>query len=299
MDFALACAYLVSCNSDRAFNPNPNEFFGGTIDHDQLDAAEISAGSDETVEEEITDLPITTTAKLSVGTSAACSLDNTGRVLCFGSNQQGGLGDPLAGESSGIPNYVDLTRIDGLAPETTAIQLSGSQTSFCAVMGDGRILCWGGGGGGRLGRGSEDDSSSATSPMYVDTNVIDGITRGSSAIAVSHHSTAGCAIMEDRSLYCWGRDILGKLGLGDGVQDTSIPMQVYDGSNPENQVKQISRAFAHTCAILMSGRVSCWGSGANYRLGTGTLDNQESPTLISEQYFDGNSEDPDKIPVSH
>lgn len=78
--------------------------------------------------------------RIAVAFWAACAVDDTGRVLCWGSGPVVGPGP------SGTPRV-----IDGVAD---AVEISVSTLAACATTKQGEILCWGDGKGGQTGYGS-------------------------------------------------------------------------------------------------------------------------------------------------
>ncbi|MGB0152329.1 MAG: hypothetical protein ACPF92_08430, partial [Candidatus Poseidoniaceae archaeon] len=98
--------------------------------------------------------------------------------------------------------------------------------------------------------------------------------RGLTAVDVSvgdHHT---CAILDNGLLKCWGRDDYGQLGdgsstygrQGDGdplVEPSIFPIDL----GPGRSAVAVSAGSLHTCAILDSGDVKCWGLGASGQLG--------------------------------
>ena len=86
-----------------------------------------------------------------------------------------------------------------------------------------------------------------------------------------------CAIMENHSVYCWGRNYFGMLGNG-GTSSSNVPVAVEDFGNSRFAVS-ISAGGYTTCAILNTGEISCWGyAGIGGRLGNG--DNQDSSVPV-------------------
>jgi alpha-tubulin suppressor-like RCC1 family protein len=79
---------------------------------------------------------------------------------------------------------------------------------------------------------------------------VNGITVAT-AISVGLHHT--CALLFD-TVKCWGRNNVGQLGDGTTV-DSSSPVPVIGIKN----VKMISVAEFHSCALLLNRTVKCWG----------------------------------------
>jgi len=71
-------------------------------------------------------------------------------------------------------------------------------------------------------------------------------------------------IAKSGQINCWGTNSLGQLGNGDSsISKSSIPLSV---KNINNAVK-ISTGTNHTCALLDSGRMQCWGDNTYGELG--------------------------------
>jgi alpha-tubulin suppressor-like RCC1 family protein len=78
-----------------------------------------------------------------------------------------------------------------------------------------------------------------------------------------------CALLGTGSVRCWGSNSAGQLGYGNGNPAVAgTPAQ--NGDVPVGgAVTQIAAGSNHTCALLATGAVRCWGSAANGRLGYG------------------------------
>jgi alpha-tubulin suppressor-like RCC1 family protein len=81
-----------------------------------------------------------------------------------------------------------------------------------------------------------------------------------------------CALLEDRTVRCWGSNLSGQLG--DGTTDARLnPVSVLAsgtaGASPVvlGGVTQIAAGDSHTCALLEDGTVRCWGRNVDGRLG--------------------------------
>lgn len=77
-----------------------------------------------------------------------------------------------------------------------------------------------------------------------------------------------CAVLEDKSLWCWGLNDFGQLGIG-GTEQQSRPKRV-----PLNDVVYANLGERHTCAVLEDGSVHCWGSNERAQLGIGPADSE-------------------------
>src|SRR4030095_7692789 len=93
---------------------------------------------------------------------------------------------------------------------------------------------------------------------------------GGKVLALAAGEVHTCALLEDASVRCWGDGFSGELGYGNtetiGDDESSASAGSVDvGGN----VIQLAAGSTYTCALLDTGRVRCWGSGDNGRLGYG------------------------------
>ncbi len=138
----------------------------------------------------------------------------------------------------------------------------GSHT--CALLESGQIKCWGNNWAGQLGDGT---SENRYEPVLV-TDISD-------AQWISAGESHTCAVLDDGSVQCWGDNSDGQLG--DGTDAGHIaPAAVKDLAGPASAVESGS---VHTCALLESGEVQCWGSNYYGRLGSGR-DYRTTPVMV-------------------
>ena len=84
--------------------------------------------------------------------------------------------------------------------------LSAGEDHTCAIRDDGRVLCWGEGDFGKLGIGNTNDKSS---PQFTNS-----LGTGRKAIDISAGGEHTCAVLDNGSVMCWGRDNYGQIGDG-------------------------------------------------------------------------------------
>lgn len=85
--------------------------------------------------------------------------------------------------------------------------------------------------------------------------------------AGQHHS---CAVTTSGGVKCWGSNDRGQLGDGT-IQQRLVPTQV---PGLESGVASVQAGLLHTCALMTSGGVKCWGYNAFGQAGNGTFDNE-------------------------
>lgn len=198
--------------------------------------------------------------EISIGVSFACARSAAGHVWCWGSNADGRLGD---GSTLDRPRPV---LVHGLP--TPAIQLSNGSGHACALLDTGSVYCWGRNDRGQLGNGTTGDGSVV--PVRV-LNLAGTVTRIESG---GRHT---CALTEDGRLQCWGWNASGQLGDGE-TRDRPVGGSV---QGLEERVVDFSAGDSHTCAVLESGAVMCWGFNASGQVGDGTTTNRPLPVAVS------------------
>jgi alpha-tubulin suppressor-like RCC1 family protein len=199
-------------------------------------------------------------AQISAGTSTTCALLTTGNVRCWGNNQSGQLGygntnrvgDILAPASAGDVEVGGVVR-----------QIAAGSSFSCALLTTGQVRCWGSGtslgyGGGEA-IGDDEDPASAG-----DVNVGGTVTQ----ISAARHT---CAVLDTGDVRCWGRNSEAQLGYG---HLTNVELAELAGSvSLGSRTVQLSAGAFHTCAVLATGNVRCWGDGAFGKLGYGNVNN--------------------------
>ncbi len=237
--------------------------------------------------------PGRTATAISVGDFHTCALLDDGNVRCWGFAANGRLGygnESNIGddEAPGSVGPVDL------GPGRTAVAISAGGVHTCALLDDASLRCWGFGVDGRLGYATSgnigDDGYGASSNIGDDeTPATAGpvdIGAGRTAVAISAGSFNTCALLDDRSVRCWGVGDNGQLGYGnrDRIGDDETPGSVGPVDlGAGRTATAISAGSAQVCALLDDGNVRCWGFRGDGRLGYGnseTIGNDETPGSV-------------------
>src|SRR5262249_41366579 len=111
---------------------------------------------------------------------------------------------------------------------------------------DGQVWCWGDNRSGQLGTG---DTARRLVPTAIDPQGLGQVETNQ----LFPGGTPSCALRDDNTLWCWGGNRYGQLGIGNTDQRPS-PVQV---------LTNVSGAYtggAHTCAIKTDGSLWCWGN---------------------------------------
>jgi cysteine-rich repeat protein len=200
--------------------------------------------------------------QLAAGWMHTCALLETGAVRCWG---HGGAGQLGYGNTSHIG--------DGEAPATAGdvdvggvvVQLAAGEWHTCALLETGAVRCWGYGGAGQLGYGHTSNIGEDETPATAGDVPVGGVVV---RLAVGAWHT--CALLETGAVRCWGRGQEGQLGYGSTshIGDDEAPATAGD-VDVGGVVVQLAADGHHTCALLETGAVRCWGNGGGGRLGYG------------------------------
>jgi len=149
----------------------------------------------------------------------------------------------------------------------TGSTLASGLRHTCVVLDNGSVSCWGANHQGQLGNGNYTDLDS---PILTSS-----FGNGRTAVAISSGQTHMCAILDNGSVSCWGNNYYGQLGDGSNMI-RNTPTQTLSLGNGTTAVA-ISSGPSHTCAVLDSGSVSCWGGNGYGQLGDGTRNERNTP----------------------
>ena len=162
-------------------------------------------------------------------------------------------------------------------------QLDSGGSHTCSIEA-GAVRCWGLGFSGQLGYGNKEnvgDNEPPGAAGRVDLGT------GRTAMAISAGEFHTCALLDNGSVRCWGFNGDGRLGLGheNDIGDDETPGSVAPVNlGTGRTATAISAGGAHTCAILNTGAVLCWGFGEDGRLGYGdeaTIGDDEEPGALA------------------
>ena len=216
------------------------------------------------------------------GRQYSCLVDTDGGVVCFGSGavtgeRGNGTTHLCFGPTCLGSNYVSLP--------ARAAQVTTGGGFTCAALVDGTVYCWGLDGYGQLGHDPKDAGASgldsgvddccsvepgcsSSTPCMAFAVVVPGLDNVKEVHAGGTHA---CALRNDGSVWCWGANDLGQLGIG--ATDTSGTPR----PTPPTPVSNMTDAVAltvgdsHSCVIRKDGTVWCWGANDRGQLGNGAV----------------------------
>jgi alpha-tubulin suppressor-like RCC1 family protein len=151
-------------------------------------------------------------------------------------------------------------------PKLEAKAITAGLNHTCAVLSGGAVQCWGDNQDSQLGDGTTTQSSVPVT--------VTGITN---AVAVAAGQVHTCALLSGGTVQCWGGNFQGELGDGTSTEKSSVPVTVTGITN----AIAVAASLNHTCAVLRSGTVQCWGDSYWGELGNGTWTNSSLPVAVT------------------
>jgi alpha-tubulin suppressor-like RCC1 family protein len=188
---------------------------------------------------------------------------------CWGGAAAGQLGlgnTPPATQDKPYPSMVPL--FDGANPRVRVIAAGGTHTCVKAVA-SASIRCFGANDHGQLGGGPLPPYG------YADATLGMGAATATSVTAGAAHT---CALDTDGRVWCWGRGDEGQIGDGArGDRPAPTLLALGDGVTATD----VAAGGAHSCALVTTGKVLCWGRGAEGQVASAGKTDVLTPTPVA------------------
>jgi len=199
---------------------------------------------------------LTNWSSIASGGLASFAIKTDGSLWAWGRNTSGQLG------LSNLKPYSSPVQVGSL---TNWLSIATGQYNVCAIKTDGTLWSWGINASGESGLGNRTNYSS---PMQV------GALTNWSAVAVGLSGVDHTmAVKTDGTLWAWGRNDTGQLGLGNRTNYSS-PVQVGALTN----WKTPAAGLSFTGVIKKDGTLWTWGNWLG--LGLGSSNNYSSPKQV-------------------
>ncbi|MGD0272666.1 MAG: hypothetical protein ABSB96_02925 [Gaiellaceae bacterium] len=239
--------------------------------------------------------------------NSTCAVLGSGMIKCWGASAEGALGD------LSLPN---IERGYSLSPVTVAgvtnaVAISdGNSTERCAVLGTGKIECW--------GSAFEGEECPDCTEEDLKPALVEGIPEATAVVnnVRIDYETTYCALIYDGTVSCWWAEELegrikgisdaisiasaghetcalvsgGKVACWDAFSDTSNPEEVkgledaisIDGGGGEESIwPSTGSNESHFCAVVSDGGVECWGDDYSGELGDGVSAHRSYPVPVT------------------
>jgi alpha-tubulin suppressor-like RCC1 family protein len=211
--------------------------------------------------------PVTQAA---AGNSYTCVILEGGSLRCWGVLGYSGLSLVYA-----ISNDADETPAQGSDLEVGAevIQVSLGREFACALLSSGGVRCWGF--PGLFGQGNTGQLGYANAEVIGDNETpaaARDIDIGGTVLQIAAGDQHVCALLDVGTVRCWGSGEDGRLGYANenNIGDDESPASAGD-VDVGGPVVQIAAGESHSCALLASGGVRCWGDAWDSFRGGGWL----------------------------
>ena len=197
------------------------------------------------------------------GNAGLWGLDNTGALYFFGDNIPGNIAPSSPTLITGLPVIKDI-------PDVIYGAASSSNRTMYILGNDGSAWGWGLNSNGQVGGGT---TNFASSPVQVIGGILFDKLFSCNAVSASNGSAFG--LTSDGTLYAWGINASGQLGLGDVIPRSS-PVAVLGGL----KFKHVSALGASVLAIASDNSLYSWGINTSGQLGLGDTTPRSSPVAV-------------------
>lgn len=199
---------------------------------------------------------------LSAGEDHSCAINLAGELWCWGKNE-----DLQLGNENVEPHTIPVP-VNGMPPIE---RIACGDDHSCAVAEDASLWCWGENEFGQLGRGTTTLAEAEPTEVAAGARWRDVAAQGDFT----------CAVREEGTLWCWGRNDDGQLGTDDTTErDTATQV------GAATDWLSVSTGVTHSCGLRAGGDVYCWGTNSYGELGLGDTTARLTPTAIGHQASD-------------
>lgn len=240
----------------------------------------------------------------SVSELYSCSiLMGTRGLACWGARTKH-LGTENSMNVGGGPPAPLHVTVDFGAPIDQVSSIATGINHACAILTDGgSTWCWGATVYGAVGVspcGAPQCSTPDHNPPF-DTDFVTEVpvlahTTAARSVGVGQYHT--CIIQTDDTVYCWGSNAEGQLGLGvaasavlpagscrpdlnNAFTECSLePVEAYAVNSIEGRPLRITTGSNHNCTLTDAGDVYCWGDNYYGQLGHVSLQSSSTPLLV-------------------
>jgi len=202
---------------------------------------------------------------VAAGTEHNLALRSDGTLWSWGLSDFGQLGAVL-GNGTPVASRTAPVQV-GTGSSWVAVAAAGGASSY-ALRADGTLWAWGDNSFGQLGNGDASGTQVNTPAQVLNPS-------GIPFVAVASGAGHALALQADGSLWSWGSNDSGQLGLRDsqaalpsGTLPRATPVQVLvQGANSDNDWSAIAAGGSHSLALKANGTLWSWGSNSNGQLG--------------------------------
>lgn len=216
--------------------------------------------------------PFTGVMSISAGNDHTCALTKTGLVYCWGDNTYGQIGN-----GTNANQYEGAILAGGGALPVVSAVATGTDFT-CALTKTGLVYCWGINSAGQLG--NDNIGTDATAPAQVLAS-LGSITPLTNVTAISAGDSHACALTKSKTVYCWGSNISGQLGIREtgSAYGYALVAKLNASDTALANIVAIAAGAGHTCAST-STTSYCWGKNEAGEIGDDSLTLRNGAVIV-------------------
>jgi alpha-tubulin suppressor-like RCC1 family protein len=208
-----------------------------------------------------------------------CAILDNDTVKCWGSNNDGSLGQGDKVNRGLAPSELgDALPAINLGTGRKVKQLAAGAWHACAILDNNAVKCWGANSFGQLGLGDNQRRGDGPGEMGDALPAVNfGTGRTPKSIAAG--ATFTCVHMDNNQVKCWGDNLSGSLGYGDTVRRGDNAGEMADALPTVNvgtgrTVKALRAGGGVVCVLRDDQALVCWGTNGAGNLGIDASDNR-------------------------
>lgn len=194
-----------------------------------------------------------------------------GAVVSWGINNYGQLGNGGT-TNSGTP--VQIADVGGSGTLGSVVSAAGGSVRSMALLQNGTVVSWG---QGPLGDGTNNNSLTPVKVVGPNgTGLLSGV------IAIAEGDRASYALTQNGTVWSWGDNGLGDLGIGSTGGSSQLPVQVVSqtGAGALDGVVEIAAGTDQALALKSNGTIWAWGDNYGGDLGTNRTGSSGTPAQV-------------------
>lgn len=211
---------------------------------------------------------------VAAGSKYSAALCSDGKVVVWGRNNHGQLGNESAVQSNEVPVDVSVT---GVLAGKTVVAISSGELHMLALCSDGTIVSWGANSSGQLG------NNGTAFPSNVPVLVSDtGGLAGKTPILIAAGGRHSMALCSDGMIASWGGNDNGQLGNNSTSFRFKVPTLIpTTGLLSGKNIVAIAAGSKHSFALCSEGLLVAWGSNSMGQLGNNSTSLSRTPVAVS------------------
>lgn len=207
-------------------------------------------------------VPAPASPQIAAGERFSLELQPSGRLLAWGDNATGELGDGTT-QMRTTP-----VQVRGLPADKRVVAVATGLNHVLALESDGSVWAWGHNRSGQLGDGTKIDRPS---PVPV---------KGLADVrAIGAGDALSVALQSDGTVLAWGNNQSGQLGDGNAPIDHASPAVVHDLGKGSGVIA-LAVGRSQVLVLKRDGSVWAWGNGTSGELGDGEHGKRSAPTQV-------------------